>query len=255
MTETPMAAAELTGKTALVTGGTRGIGLAIAKTLDAAGAETYVCGRAAGALPDSIRFLACDVRDPEAVKAMVAEIAAREGGLDYVVNNAGGSPAADAATASPRFSERVIALNLLAPLHVSQAAYLHLKARRGAIVNIASVSAIRPSPGTSVYAAAKAGLLGLSRSLAHEWGPEIRINTLILGYIETETTDATYGDAEKQKEIGKNIAAGRLGKAEEVAAAVKFLLSPAASYITGAELAVHGGGERPPFLNIVKRDG
>ena len=242
----------LAGKIALVTGGTRGIGRAIAQTLTVAGAKTYVCGRTAGDLPMELSFLACDVRDPEAVKAMIAEIVAREGGLDYVVNNAGGSPPADAATASPRFSERIVQLNLLAPLHVSQAAYPYLKARGGSIVNIASVSAVRPSPGTAVYAAAKAGLLGLSRSLAHEWGPEIRVNALILGYIETETTHTTYGDAAKQEAIGGNIAAGRLGKAEEVAAAVTFLLSPAASYITGAELAVHGGGERPPFLDIVK---
>ncbi len=209
------------------------------------------CGRGARSLPPGIGFISCDVRDPEAVKAMVAEIVAREGGLDFVVNNAGGSPPANAATASPRFSERVIQLNLLAPLHVCQAAHTQLQARKGAVVNIASVSGIRPSPGTVAYGAAKAGLLNLTQSLAHEWGPDIRVNALILGYIETETTDATYGNKQKQAAIAKNLAAGRLGKAEEVADAVEFLLSPAASYITGAALAVHGGGERPPFLDIV----
>jgi len=246
---------ELAGKVALVTGGTRGIGRAIAVKLAESGVRVVVCGREAANIPAGIGFVACDVRDPEAVKAMIAEIVGREGGLDFVVNNAGGSPAANAATASPRFSERVIQLNLLAPLHVSQAAYTQLHARKGAIVNIASVSGTRPSPGTAAYGAAKAGLLSLTESLAHEWGPQIRVNALIVGYIETETTDATYGDAEKQAAIGGNIAAGRLGKAEEIAEAVKFLLSPAASYITGTALAVHGGGERPPFLDIVKGQG
>ena len=246
---------EFASKVALVTGGTRGIGRVIAAKLAASGARVVVCGREAVNLPPDIGFIACDVRDPEAVKAMIAEIVAREGGLDFVVNNAGGSPAASAATASPRFSERVIQLNLLAPLHVSQAAYTQLRARQGAIVNIASVSGVRPSPGTAAYGAAKAGLLSLTESLAHEWGPEIRVNAVIVGYIETETTDATYGDAEKQAAIAGNIAAGRLGKAEEIAEAVKFLLSPAASYITGTSLAVHGGGERPPFLDIVKGEG
>jgi NAD(P)-dependent dehydrogenase (short-subunit alcohol dehydrogenase family) len=248
---TVLATRNLAGKVALVTGGTRGIGLAIAEALFEAGIRVVVCGREARDLPPGIDFIACDVRDPEAVKAMIAEIVASQGGLDFVVNNAGGSPPAHSATASPRFSERVIQLNLLAPLHVCQAAYVQLQARKGAIVNIASVSGIRPSPGTVAYGAAKAGLLSLTQSLAHEWGPDIRVNALILGYIETETTDATYGDEQKQAAIARNLAAGRLGKAAEIAEAVKFLLSPAASYITGAALAVHGGGERPPFLDIV----
>jgi NAD(P)-dependent dehydrogenase (short-subunit alcohol dehydrogenase family) len=237
---------------ALVTGGTRGIGRAIAEKLLESGMRVVVCGREARDIPAEIGFIACDVRDPEAVKAMITEIVAREGGLDFVVNNAGGSPPANAATASPRFSERVIQLNLL---YVCQAAYTQLHGRKGAIVNIGSVSGTRPSPGTVAYGAAKAGLLGLTQNLAHEWGPEIRVNALVVGYIETETMDATYGDEQKQAAIARNLPAGRLGKAEEVAEAVKFLLSPAASYITGASLAVHGGGERPPFLDIVKSEG
>jgi NAD(P)-dependent dehydrogenase (short-subunit alcohol dehydrogenase family) len=245
----------LSGKIALVTGGTRGIGLAIARRLATAGAAVTVCGRSAPPGLDDLEFVACDVRDPDAARAMVDGIAERHGRLDILVNNAGGSPGADAATASPRFSERVIALNLLAPLNLSQAAHRHLKAAHGAIVNIASVSALRPSPGTAAYAAAKAGLLALTRSLAHEWGPEIRVNAIVVGYVETEATETNYGDAAAQAAIARNIAAGRLGRAPEIAEAVLFLASPAASYVTGASLEVHGGGERPPFLDILKEHG
>lgn len=246
---------QLEGRIALVTGGTRGIGLAIARRLQDAGATVVVCGRTPATLPNGMTFVTCDVRDPDAVRMMTNEIGNRHGRLDIVVNNAGGSPAAETATASPRFSERIIALNLLAPLHVSQAAYPLMKDKGGAIVNISSVSAVRPSPGTVAYAAAKAGLIALTQSLAHEWGPSIRLNALIVGYIETETTENTYGDAATQARIAANIAAGRLGRADEVAEAVLFLASPAASYITGATLEVHGGGERPSFLDIVKGGG
>lgn len=244
----------LADRVAIVTGGTRGIGLAIAKRLTAAGAKVTVCGRSEPEtpLPDGIRFEACDVRDFEAVQEFVSNVAKRDGRLDILVNNAGGSPEADAATASPRFSNLIIGLNLMAPIYMSQAAHPHMQAHGGSIINIASVSAIRPSPGTSVYAAAKAGLLGLSRSLAHEWGPTIRMNTIIVGYIETENTEATYGSVEVQQNIASNIGLNRLGKANEIAEAVLFLSSDAASYVTGAELAVHGGGERPPFLDLVK---
>jgi NAD(P)-dependent dehydrogenase (short-subunit alcohol dehydrogenase family) len=242
----------LDGKVALVTGGTRGIGRAIATRLIEAGATVIVCGRGA---PEAFgaEFIACDIRDPEAATAMIDAIGTRHGGLDILVNNAGGSPAADAATASPRFSERVIALNLLAPLNLSQAAHKWMSKRGGgAIVNIASVSATRPSPGTAAYSAAKGGLLALGRSLAHEWGPAIRVNAIVVGYVETEATEATYGDAATQAAIAGNIAAGRLARAGEIADAVLYLASPLASYVTGAALHVDGGGERPPFLDIVK---
>lgn len=243
---------DISGKVAIVTGGTRGIGLAIARRLAAAGARVVVCGRTAANLPDELEFLACDVRDPAAAREMVDDVAARHGRLDILVNNAGGSPEADAATASPRFSERVIALNLLAPLNLSQASHRHMQVHGGSIVNIASVSAVRPSPGTAAYAAAKAGLIALGRSLAHEWGPAIRVNAIVVGYVETEATAATYGDAATQIAIAGNIGAQRLGRADEIAEAALFLASPAASYITGAALEVHGGGERPPFLDLIK---
>ena len=244
----------LDNKVALVTGGTKGIGKAIAIRLADAGATVVVCGRNPPQADFGAEFIACDIRDPAAAAALIEEIVTRHGRLDILVNNAGGSPPAPAATASPRFSERVIALNLLAPLNLAQAAYHPMMkgGQGGVIVNIASVSGTRPSPGTVAYSAAKAGLLGLTRSLAHEWGPDIRINAIVVGYVETESTDATYGDADTQAEIASNIGMQRLARASEIADAALYLSSPMSSYITGAAIHVDGGGERPPFLDIVK---
>lgn len=243
---------DLLGQVAIVTGGTRGIGLAIARALAGAGAKVIVCGRRETQV-EGLTAIACDVREPDSARALIDRVAAEHGRLDILVNNAGGSPGAPLGGSSPRLAERIVALNLMAPIYLSQAAYPHMRERGGAIVNVASVSGVRPSPGTAVYGAAKAGVIALGRSLAHEWGPAIRVNSVVVGYVETEDTAATYGDASAQAAIGRNIAAGRLARAEEIAAAVLFLVSPAASYVTGAAIEVHGGGERPAFLDIVKQ--
>lgn len=247
------------GKVAIVTGGTRGIGAAIVRRLLAEGYAVSTCGRTPPEQPIAIdgraaEFEACDIRDPAAVAVWIEALVARHGRIDLVVNNAGGSPQAEAATASPRFSERILQLNLLAPLHVSQAAYPHLKACGGSIVNIASVSGARPSPDTAIYGAAKAGLLSLTTSLAQEWGPQVRVNAIIVGLIETETSEMTYGSEEAQERIAASLPLGRMGRGSDIADAVTFLASPAAAYISGARLEVHGGGERPLFLEIVKAE-
>ena len=246
------------GKVALVTGGTKGIGLAIVHRLLEDGYIVATCGRTPPAAPITAEgreadFDACDIRDAAAAAAWVAAVAERHGRIDLVVNNAGGSPQAEAASASPRFSERILQLNLLAPLHVSQAAYPHLKENGGSIVNIASVSAVRPSPDTAIYGAAKAGLVSLTMSLAQEWGPQVRVNAIIVGLIETETAEQTYGSAEAQQRIAQSLPLKRMGRGADIAEAVLFLGSPAAAYISGARLEVHGGGERPLFLEIVKQ--
>jgi NAD(P)-dependent dehydrogenase (short-subunit alcohol dehydrogenase family) len=251
---------DFSGRVALVTGGGRGVGLGITRRFLAAGARVVIASRKA---PERLPaeegrealFVECDVRDPEAIDRAVAFACERCGRLDVLVNNAGGSPAADAATASPRFSEAIIRLNLLAPLSFAQRANAVMQAQEegGSIVNVASVSAIRPSPGTAAYAAAKAGLLSLTATLAVEWAPRVRVNAVTAGMIETELAQLHYGDAEARARVAATVPLGRLGQPRDVADACLFLASPLARYVSGASLLVHGGGERPAFLSAVAK--
>jgi NAD(P)-dependent dehydrogenase (short-subunit alcohol dehydrogenase family) len=189
--------------------------------------------------------LACDVRDPTAVSELVSAVVGQHGRLDVVVNNAGGSPYAEAATMSPRLAERVIALNLLAPFYVAQAAnaVMQQQAEGGVILNIGSVAARRPAPGTSAYNAAKAGLAVLTRSLALEWAPKVRVNQVTPGLVATE--GETY-----EPGVERSIPMGRLATPADVAAACLMLCSAEAGFITGADLFVDGGGEAPAFLTV-----
>jgi NAD(P)-dependent dehydrogenase (short-subunit alcohol dehydrogenase family) len=249
----------LTGQVAIVTGGTRGIGRAITEALLEAGCEVAICGRNA---PDSLpqaggrtaSFHPCDIRKPDDARAFVDKVAETHGRLDIVVNNAGGSPYAAAATASPRFSEAVLALNLLGPLHIAQAAFRWMEAqdRGGSIVNIASVSGVRPSPGTAMYGAAKAGLLSLTQSLAQEWGPKVRVNAIVAGLIDTDDAEAIYGSVQAQADIAASLPLKRMGRGRDIADTVLYLSSPLAAYVSGARLSVDGGGERPLYLELMK---
>ena len=245
----------LKGKVAIVTGGTRGLGRAMAAALASQGCTVIACARSEPEdLPAGVAFKQLDVRDPEAIDALMGDIAAGHGGVDIVVNNAGGSPESDAATASPRFAEAIAKLNLLAPYYMARAAHAHMVARGGgAVINIASVSGIRPSPGTAIYGAAKAGLLNLTKSLAQEWGGDnIRVNAIIVGLAETETTADTYGSEKAQAKVAASLPLGRMARGEDVAKAVLYLASDASDYVSGAWLNVDGGGERPLFLDLVK---
>jgi NAD(P)-dependent dehydrogenase (short-subunit alcohol dehydrogenase family) len=247
---------DLTGRVALVTGGTKGLGRGIAQAFRDAGAHVLICARSA---PDgyagdsaSFAFVAADLRDPDAAKAVVAGAIERWGRLDVVVNNAGGAPPTDSATASANFIQKVIALNLLAPFYVAQAAHAPMSAQDdgGVIINIGSLSGVRPSPGSAPYGAAKAGLASLTRSLAMEWAPKVRVNIVTVGYLETEQSALFYGDADNMAKIAAGIPMKRMVQPSDVAGACLYLASPEAAFVTGTDIAVHGGGEPPPFLSV-----
>ncbi|ALG85966.1 SDR family oxidoreductase [Gordonia phthalatica] len=238
----------LAGKTVLITGGARGVGAGIAQVLDDLGAVPIVCARRPG--DDDREFYPCDVRDSDAVADMINRIVAKHGRLDGVVNNAGGSPFALAADASDNFARKIVELNLIAPLIVARAAQKVMVEQEGggAVVNISSVSGHRPSPGTSAYGAAKAGLDNLTDSLAVEWAPSVRMNSVICGPVETELSHMHYGDDDGIAAVGATIPMGRLARPADIGNAVAFFLSPLAQYITGSTVTVHGGGEKPAFL-------
>lgn len=240
------------GRVVLVTGGTKGLGYEIATAFLAAGAEVVVCGRNAPERPPSAdgrtaSFVTADVRDWDSIGSLVDATVEQFGRIDVVVNNAGGSPPADSATVSPRFSSGIINLNLTAPLMVSQRAnaIMQNQPSGGSIINITSLSALRPSPGTAAYGAAKAGLVNLTESLAVEFAPKVRLNCVSAGALETEELRNNYGD-DYVKAISATVPLGRMGQPRDVAAACLFLASDAAEFITGANLVVHGGGDAPP---------
>jgi NAD(P)-dependent dehydrogenase (short-subunit alcohol dehydrogenase family) len=248
---------DFSGHVVLVTGGARGVGRGIAESFLAAGAEVVICGRTR---PDDADlpahrdhravFIGADVRDAEQVAAMVTATTERFGRIDVLVNNAGGSPAVPAADASARFISQVIALNLVAPFYCAQAAnrVMQEQTAGGSIVNIASIAGLRPSPGTAAYGAAKAGLINLTRSLAMEWAPRVRVNCVVAGLLATEAADDHYGGPEGLRAVAATVPLGRMGTPTDIAGVCLFLASPLASYMSGAAVEAHGGGEWPPFL-------
>lgn len=250
----------LAGKVVLVTGGVRGVGAGISRVFREAGAVVVTCARRPadeGSDVADLEFHSADLRDPEAVRGMVDAIVAKHGRLDVVVNNAGGAPFALAADASANFHSKIVALNLLSTLTVAQEAHRVMTAEGaagGAIVNISSVSGHRPSPGTASYGAAKAGVDSLTQSLAVEWAPAVRMNSVVVGPVKTELAEMHYGDEDGVAAVDATIPMGRMADPRDVGLAAAFLASPAAAYITGAELLVHGGGEKPAFLSASTAD-
>jgi NAD(P)-dependent dehydrogenase (short-subunit alcohol dehydrogenase family) len=246
---------QLSGRVVLVTGGVRGVGAGISAVFAAQGATVITCARRP-VEGSPYEFRACDIRDDDAVKALIDGIVADHGRLDVVVNNAGGSPYVLAADASAKFSTKIVELNLLGALSVSQHANVVMQTQEsgGSIINITSVSGRRPTPGTAAYGAAKAGMESMTTTLAVEWAPKVRVNSVVVGMVETEQSELFYGDADSIAAISKNVPLGRLAKPEDIGWATAFLASPAASYISGASLEVHGGGEPPHYLSTTTAD-
>lgn len=249
---------QFANKTVIVTGGAGYIGRAICQAFLSEGANVVACGRrvpeeAIVADGKEALFVAADIRDPEQSQAVIDAAVAEFGGVDVLVNNAGGSPEVEFATASPRLTDKLLALNLTAPLTFSQQVHGVMSQREGcSIVNIASVSGVRPSPYTTVYGAAKAGLLSATRSLAMEWGPKIRVNAIVVGLVRTEAAVDHYGGQAGFDRVANMLPLKRMAEPEDVAKAVLFLASGQASYISGAALEVDGGGEVPVFLHLAK---
>lgn len=251
---------DFSNKSVIVTGGTKGVGFGIAEAFLKAGANVFICGRnAPEKLPEGngkqAVFIAADVRKPEESQGLIDAVLEATGRLDVLINNAGGSPPVKAADAPARLTESIIRLNLIAPLVFSQQAFhaLRKNPEGGSIVNIASISGIRPSPGTAAYGAAKAGLINVTRSLAQEWAADkVRVNAIIAGLIKTEAAEDHYGGPKGVALIEQSLPMGRMAVPEDMANACLFLASQQAAYISGAALDVTGAGEPPMFLKLAE---
>ncbi len=248
---------EFAERVVVVTGGAGHIGRAICEAFLAEGAEVIAVGRRepktaiiAGGREAS--FFSADIRDPGASQALIDYVTSTHRRIDILVNNAGGGPPVAAADASPELTQKIIALNLTAPVILSQQAHPALMASEqvASVINIASVSGARPSPGTAAYGAAKAGLLNVTKSLAMEWGPDIRVNALIVGLVHNDAGVEHYGGEAGFQRVADMLPLRRMAAPTDVANAVLMLCSDRSSYISGANLEVDGGGEVPVFLHL-----
>ena len=239
---------DLTGKRALVTGASGGIGGAIAKALHGAGATVALSGTRteplealAAELGERAHVLPCNLSDPAAVDGLPKQATEAMGGVDILVNNAGVTRDNLMMRMSDDEWQSVIDVNLTATFRLCKGVLRGMmKARWGRIVNISSVVGATGNPGQANYAASKAGMIGMSKSLAYEVASRgITVNAIAPGFISTAMTDKLSDD--QKAAIMTQIPAGRMGDAEEIAAATLYLSSPEAGYVTGATLHVNGG--------------
>jgi len=239
---------DLAGRTAFVTGSTRGIGLAVAKSLHAAGAKVAIVGRnleraqaVAAELGDRAAGVACDVADGAQVEAAISAAEAALGPIDILVNNAGLTRDNILLRLTDEDWDAVLDANLKGAFHTTRAVIKGMMKRRvGRIINIASVVGLTGNKGQANYAASKAGLVGFTKSVAKEYASRgVLANCIAPGFIETDMTAALPSEA--RAALLEQIALGRLGRPEDIAAAVLFLASEHAAYITGQVLVVDGG--------------
>jgi NAD(P)-dependent dehydrogenase (short-subunit alcohol dehydrogenase family) len=241
----------LDGRIALVTGASAGLGAGFARTLAAAGADVALVARRAERLTqlaDELRAAGtrvlthpADVSDPDQCRAAAAAVVTAFGRIDVLINNAGIGHAVPASRETPDAFDAVLRVNLAGPFWMAQACAPHMP-RGSSIVNVSSVLGhIAPPFPQAAYAASKAGVLGLTRDLAHEWSARkgIRVNALCPGYFASEMT--ANDDEQLRAMVARNSMLGRFGSADELDGALLFLASPASSYVTGTSLIVDGG--------------
>lgn len=236
---------DLSGRVAIVTGASRGIGNAIARGLAGAGATVFGLGRSPAEQGDTAAFLyrTCDVTDSAAFGSLVEDIFAGHGRIDVLVNAAGITLPAQAAGDPFAAFRQTIECNLTAVFECCRSVVPHmLRGGYGSIINVTSIGAALGFPGNPGYVASKGGLAALTRAFALDHGAQgLRVNNLVPGYVRTAMTEASYADPERRQARAARTMLGRWGEADELAGAAIFLASPASSYVTGTDLYVDGG--------------